>query len=132
MKFTVQDVDYPHEGSKFIDFIRHLKRVGVLAYDYDLKTGIFTFFGDDHHRVSLPSNGLSFEGAEDSSPEAVQAATEKVARGEMSFKEFCKAAAEAGVHYWETNLDHLEIEYRNHKSKAIFRQLIPQFADEAR
>ena len=129
MTFTMQDIEKIKVDSTYIEMIKKLKRIGVLACDYDLTTGVFTYYGDNHLVLTEPSNGLQLTPDTNMLPEAVQAAVEKINNGSINFEDFCHEVALAGVASWETNLELLHIEYKNKDGQVLMRELIPSFAD---
>ena len=129
MSFTLQDIQEAKKAVNSEEYVRWLKKIGVLSYDYDLSTGIFTYIGADGHKVVTESNGMHLEATGHADPERVQAIIEGL-ESWHNFTALCEALSNEGIATWETNLEHLEVEYRNVRGKAVYREQLPTFADE--
>jgi len=129
MNFTMEDIERIKASCDYIEMIKQLKRIGVLACNYDVTTGVFTYYGDNKHVLTEPSNGLQLTPEIEVNPDAVQNAVEKITQGLINYEDFCHEVALAGVFSWEVNLELLHIEYKNKEGQVLMRELIPSFAD---
>lgn len=129
MYFTLQDIEAIQKDHDFIEMIKQLKRIGVLACDYTLSTGIFNYYGHNQHTVSAPSTHLYIESQVEPNPDGVKDAVNKLQKGGLSFESYCRELAKVGVFSWEANLELLHIEYKNEGGQLLMRKMIPSFAD---
>jgi|GEM_PF-2635283 len=129
MNFTIQDIETIQKNYDFIEAIKRLKRIGVLACDYNLLTGIFNYYGDNQYHITVSSKNLNIEAPEESNPDQVKNTVDKLQEGGFTFESFCRELARAGVYTWEVNLELLHIEYKNQDGQILMRKQIPSFAD---
>lgn len=129
MPFTLNDVEAIFKEGDFKEFVRRLKRIGVLAYDYNNQIGEFTFYGADGYQAVLPSNGLLLEPVEKADTEAAQRSVKKRLQGALEFSQFSKEMAAAGIFSWETNLEKLSVEYYNKKGEVAYREVFASIFD---
>jgi len=129
MSFASQDIQVIFNDGNFPEFVRRLKRLGILAYEYNNEIGEFTFFGADGHQEVMPSNGLTLNPVDKVNPEAVQTAVKKFQSGATEFSQFAKEAAELGIYTWQVNLEKLDVEFFNHKGDLVYREVFASVFD---
>lgn len=130
MAFTIENLREIFSQGNFQEYVKRLKRIGVLAYDYDNRIGEYTFYGADGQQLVIPSNGIHLEPVEKANTEAAQASVKKHQAHLTNFKEFAVEMAQAGIFSWETNLEKLSTEYYNIRGETTYREIFASVFDD--
>lgn len=128
--FTVQQIKSVHAtvktGADFPRYVREIKALGLVKYEFMVEDGRTVYFGEHKYRVEAPP-------IYPAKPINTISSTEQLARlirehqaGKSSFPEFCQLVAGVGVHHWEVNAVTMMCNYYDVDGNKMLGEPIPQ------
>lgn len=112
-------------GSDFPDFIKALKKMGIVRNDVYVSNGLSIYFDSaDHTEQISPTDYPEVVINDESSAEKLNHALEIHQKGETDYFTFCKQAADAGVEKWVTDLEELTCTYLDSEGNELVKENI--------
>ncbi|WP_124058358.1 DUF1398 family protein [Vaginisenegalia massiliensis] len=129
MEYLLSDIEKimlsEEKGRDFPQLIQALKAKGINRYDFSVLTGRYTF-SSDKGSIEATLNGQAFPIAEHSAKEVLKSALEESQKGKLNFSQFIEWAGKAGVKYWLTDLEKMQVSYFDNQESLILTEAIPQ------
>jgi uncharacterized protein YbcV (DUF1398 family) len=130
--FTLQQMKAAHakvkSGADFPAYVREIKKLGLLHYDFMVKDGRTAYHGANGFQVSGdPIYGEKTISVEPS-PTAVKQIIAEHQQGKSDFLTFCTLAAGAGVERWIVNTEAMLCSYYDLSGHSMVAEPIPDRA----
>lgn len=128
--FTLEQLKAAHAkvktGADFPRYIREIKQLGLLRYEFMVTDGSVLYHGADGYRVEREGSYGPLTIGEPVSAPALRTAIAIHQQGKTDFPTFCKEAANAGVEKWEIDTQRMLCTYYSSDGRAIVEEPIPQ------
>ena len=127
--FTVQQIKAAHAkvktGADFPAYIQQIKKLGLLRYEYLVKTGITVYYGANNFNVSSDAIYADKEISKNPSPQTVKQIITEHQQGKTDFLTFCTQVAHAGVEKWVVDTQTMLCCYYNLDGNLMIAEPIP-------
>jgi len=129
--FTEQQIKEAHAkvktGADYPAYIKELKKLGVLKYDYLVHNGANIFYGEGNFSVTngVSGNHKELRVAAKSSADKLKHTITIHQQGQTDFITFRQQAADAGVEKWTSDLQRMAVIYYDKKGKELLAEPIP-------
>lgn len=128
--FTEQQLKEAHSrvktGADFPGYIKEIKQLGLLKYEFWVGNGRIIYYGSSGHQVNSDPKYPQIQIAYNSSPEQLQHTIKIHQQGLTDFITFCKQAAEAGVEKWVIDTQKMFCIYYDSENNEMVAEPIPQ------
>lgn len=130
--FTLQQMKAAHakvkSGADFPGYVREIKQLGLLHYDFLVKNGQTNYHGANGFQVKgeaiYPEKAIS----NSSSSMAVRQIIADHQQGKSDFLTFCELVADAGVKNWVVDTESMMCNYYNLAGEIMVAEPIPESA----
>jgi uncharacterized protein YbcV (DUF1398 family) len=112
-------------GADYPGYVRELKRLGVLRYDFIVATGTNIFYGEGGYRLETDPKYTALTVARAASAAELQQILRVHQAGETDSLTFFRQAAEAGVDRWTCDLGRMEVIYTDGDGRVLLREAVP-------
>jgi uncharacterized protein YbcV (DUF1398 family) len=127
--FTLQQMKAAHAkvrtGSDFPRYIREIKQLGLLRYEFRVADGSFVYYGANGHRVEREGSYGPLTIRRPASAAMLREAIAIHQQGQTDFLTFCRQAAAAGVEKWEIDTQRMVCTYYSSDGAAMVEEPIP-------
>ncbi|MET0462568.1 MAG: DUF1398 family protein [Chitinophagaceae bacterium] len=130
MKFTLEQLKAAHSkvksGADFPGYIQEIKKLGLVSYEYDVRTGATNYIGSGGHEVR--SGGWYNEPITINfivNAEAVKESIRKHQQGSSDFLTFCREVASSGVATWQIDIPAMLCRYIDLNGNELVAEPIP-------
>lgn len=128
--FTITQIkeaqDKVRSGADFPDYIRALKRLGVIRYETFTADGHTDYYGEQGHKATVTAKHeeLAIAGTADE----VQFRTGLRAHqeGKTDYPGFCRDAARSGIEKWAVSMEDMTCTYFDCSGNRVWTEAIPQ------
>lgn len=128
--FTLQQMKAAHakvkSGVDFPAYVQEIKQLGLLHYDFLVKTGQTEYYGTNGLKVNgeaiYPEKTISIQ----SSSIAVRQIIAGHQQGKSDFLTFCQLAADAGVEKWVVDTQAMMCTYYDLAGNSLVAEPIPE------
>ena len=130
--FTLEQIASAHaqvkSGADFPRYVQALKGLGLAHYDFYVADGHSEYFATTGERLDAPAKYAPLISASSGDAAALRHTIAIHQQGQTDFPTFCQQAADAGVHYWRTDVVNLVCIYVDGAGQAILSEPIPAAA----
>ncbi|MCG2613425.1 DUF1398 domain-containing protein [Terrimonas sp. NA20] len=133
MTFSLEQLKAAHAkvktGADFPKYIQEIKSLGLLTYEYDVRTGATIYFGTNGHTVNAVgwySEPITVQAEKNAA--VVADAIRRHQQGGSNFLTFCREVAAAGVASWQIDTRNMLCRYLDLNGNELVTEPIP---DEA-
>ncbi|HVV54624.1 MAG TPA: DUF1398 family protein [Mucilaginibacter sp.] len=127
--FTVQQIKAVHatvrSGADFPRYVREIRDLGLIKYEFMLEDGRTVYYGADNYRVEAPPiypfrivNYIPLV-------EQMEQNIREHQAGKSDFLTICAQAAAAGVQHWEVNTHTMLCTYYDKNGRVMITEPIP-------
>lgn len=115
-------------GADFPGYVREIKQLGLLHYDFQVRDGQIEYHGANGFQVnSDPMYAEKIISAQ-ASPPAVRQIIAEHQQGKTDFLTFCQQVADAGVEKWTVDTQAMLCIYYDMKGNRLVAEPIPEHA----
>lgn len=127
--FTLQQVKAAHArvktGADFPAYVHEIKQLGLLHYEYLVKSGKTVYYGPNGFHISGEAIYAEKEISQISSPEKVKQIITDHQQGKTDFLTFCTLVADAGVEKWVVDTQAMLCSYYDLAGNPMVAEPIP-------
>ncbi|TRZ46475.1 phage envelope protein [Robertkochia solimangrovi] len=113
-------------GKDFPEYIREIRKIGVIAFETRVKDNQTIYYGSDHYELFSPPLHEDLHIAAESNKESFLNNLKAHQSGETDYFRFCKDCARSGIEKWVVELRQLTCTYYDSDGNAIFCESIPE------
>lgn len=112
-------------GSDFPQFVKELKKLGIVRNDVYVSNGLSVYFDSEDHveqfsSVGYPELVVNNESSKDKLKHAIQVHQQ----GKTDYNTFCKQVADSGVEKWVVDLVEMTCTYLDSEQKELVKETI--------
>ena len=130
--FTVQQMKAAHakvkSGADFPAYVKEIKQLGLLHYDFIVKDGRTVYHGANGFQVSGEPLYAEKEISAEPSTTALRQIIAETQQGKSDFPTFCSQAAAAGVEKWVVDTQEMLCSYYDLVGNSMVAEPIPDSA----
>ena len=127
--FTIQQMKSAHAkvktGADFPAYIKEIKQLGLLRYEYLVRNGKTVYYGIDNFQVGSEAIYSEKVISESSSRATLKQIITGHQQGKTDFLTFCTQVADAGVEKWIVDTQAMRCSYYDLGGNAIVAEPIP-------
>jgi uncharacterized protein YbcV (DUF1398 family) len=131
-KFTLEELLAAHAkvktGADFPKYIKEIKLLGLVTYEYMVEDGSVTYLGHNGYQVKSRAKYTPLKISKAANADLLKHTITIHQQGKTDFKTFCNAAAEAGVEKWIIDTQNMFCNYVDLEGNLMVAEPIP--ADE--
>ena len=128
--FTLVQIEEAHSqvksGADFSNYIRDIKRLGVVRFDHFVSDGHMHYAGENNDEILSEAAYDLLRTAHTSSIKSLKEALNIHQKGETDYLTFCRQSAEAGVEKWTADLTKMTCIYYDLKGDEMILEYIPE------
>lgn len=128
--FTEQQLKAAHakvkSGNDFPSYIREIKGLGLISYEYFVTDGHTEYFGTDDYQLKSAARYPALTIAAQSSATKLADIIAIHQQGQTDFMTFCYQAAEAGVEKWIIDTQKMICAYYDKAGNEMIAEPIPE------
>ncbi|MXV15750.1 DUF1398 domain-containing protein [Hufsiella ginkgonis] len=127
--FTLQQVKEAHgkvkTGADFPAYVREIKGLGLLTYEFRVADGSVTYFGGNRYRVTDHARYEPLTINKVASADELRHVIAIHQQGQTDFLTFCRQAAAAGVEKWTVDTGKMVCSYLDKQQRVMVAEPIP-------
>lgn len=128
--FTIEQIELAHSkvksGSDFPNYIKEIKKLGVVSFETWVKDSHTEYFGENNFRTNSKPKYEDLTVSENSNKEKFVKQLEKHQQGKTDYFTFCNDCAKTGIEKWLVNLNKMTCTYYDKNGNEILVEHIPQ------
>ena len=128
-KFTLEEMLAAHAktktGADFPKYIKEIKALGLVTYDFFVKDGVVVYHGENGYEVKGNPKYGPLVISKTANAEALRHTIAIHQQGQTDFITFCNQAAEAGVEKWVIDTPHMVCNYVDLNGNILVSEPIP-------
>ena len=128
-KFTLEEMLAAHAktktGADFPKYIKEIKALGLVTYDFFVKDGVVVYHGENGYEVKGNPKYGPLVISKTANAEALRHTIAIHQQGQTDFITFCNQAAEAGVEKWVIDTSHMVCNYVDLNGDILVSEPIP-------
>lgn len=133
--FTMSQIEQIHAkvktGADFPHYVQELKALGMAYYDFFVVDGHTEYVATSGECLHSPAKYTPLTVAAVGDAQALHHTIAIHQQGLTDFATFCTQAAQAGVHYWRTDVTNLRCVYVDGKQRELWVEAIPEMNAKA-
>lgn len=108
--------------SEFPKLADELKNNGVSHFDYIVKDGVYRFYDGPDSFIELKINGQPKPVNPTPDEAMIKNAVADAKAGKLNFEQFCTAAGESGIAYWQVDLIGMITKYMTFSNEVVLTE----------
>ena len=128
-KFTLEEMLAAHAktktGADFPKYIKEIKALGLVTYDFFVKDGVVVYHGENGYEVKGNPKYGPLVISKTANAEALRHTIAIHQQGQTDFITFCNQAAEDGVEKWVIDTSHMVCNYVDLNGDILVSEPIP-------